>query len=246
MHRLFAIAESLRARRTGVTAAELAERFGVTVRTMFRDLDALRDASLPVVSERGRGGGFALDRAYSLPPVNFTAREAALLLTAARWLTEMRILPFTETLASAADKVRAALSAPSQRQLLDHMATLKFIGVPAHTASPAVRRALERAWFEGATLTVRYAGRDETTVRRVRIESVVMERSETLLNCFDLDKQASRQLRLDRIEQATLDPDARLTPPSPDAAEAPGRSSFPSRRRPKRAAARGPTRASRA
>ncbi len=60
--RLFAIAEYLRGRRTGVTAEELADRFGVSVRTMFRDLDSLREADLPVQGERGRGGGLVLDR----------------------------------------------------------------------------------------------------------------------------------------------------------------------------------------
>src|SRR5947207_2932271 len=119
--RLFAIAEHLRGRRTGTTVEQLADRFGVSVRTMFRDLESLRDASLPVHGERGRGGGIALDRAYSLPPVNFTAREAALLVAAGRFLAEMRVLPFTDTLTSGLDKVRAALSSSQQRQLLDHM-----------------------------------------------------------------------------------------------------------------------------
>lgn len=206
--RLFAIAEYLRGRRTGVTAQELAERFDVTIRTIFRDLDALRDASLPLNSERGRGGGFALDRAYSLPPVNFTAREAALVITACHWLAEMRILPFTDTLGTALDKVRAALSTSSQRQLIEHMKTLKFIGVPARTAKPEVRRALEQAWFENAVLEIRYAGPEITTTRKVRIQSVVMERSETLLNCYDLEKKDARQFKLDRIEHAeVLGPD---------------------------------------
>ena len=56
--RLFALAEYLRGRRTGVTAEQLAERFGVTVRTMYRDLDALRAADMPLGAERGRGGGY--------------------------------------------------------------------------------------------------------------------------------------------------------------------------------------------
>src|SRR5580658_727685 len=95
--RLFALAEYLRGRRTGVTAETLAERFGVTVRTIYRDLDTLRDASLPLSAERGRGGGYALDRTYSLPPVNFTAREAALLVAVGRHAIDMRLLPFTDT-----------------------------------------------------------------------------------------------------------------------------------------------------
>ena len=82
--RLFALAEHLRARRTGVTAEQLAERFGVTVRTIYRDLDALRAAHLPLGAERGRGGGYALDKSYSLPPVNFTAREAALFVSSSK------------------------------------------------------------------------------------------------------------------------------------------------------------------
>src|SRR4051812_43493726 len=78
--RLFALAEHLRARRSGVTAETLAERYGVSVRTIYRDLDTLRDAALPVRADRGRGGGYALDKSYSLPPVALSAREAALLL----------------------------------------------------------------------------------------------------------------------------------------------------------------------
>ena len=77
--RLFAIAEALRARRTGVTAQQLADRFGVTLRTIYRDLESLQDAGMPIKADRGRGGGYALDMHYQLPPVNFTAREAALL-----------------------------------------------------------------------------------------------------------------------------------------------------------------------
>ncbi len=204
-NRLFALAEYLRGRRTGVTVEQLAERFEVSPRTMFRDLEALRDASVPVQGERGRGGGVALDRSYTLPPVNFTPREAALLVAIGRFVFDMRILPFTSTLESALDKVRAALSATSQRQLLEHIESLKFVGIPARSAAPEVRRALEAAWFEGAVLEIHYAGAREPTVRRVRIQSVVMERSETLVNALDLEKGESRQFRLDRITQAFVE-----------------------------------------
>src|SRR4051794_26407394 len=146
--RLFALAEYLRGRRTGVTAEVLAERFEVTVRTIYRDLDALRDAALPVAAERGRGGGYALDRSYSLPPVNFTAREAALLVALGRFAIDMRLMPFTETLQSALDKVRGALSASAQRDLLARLKELSFFGVPALPSHKSVRAAVERAWFE--------------------------------------------------------------------------------------------------
>src|SRR6187402_468052 len=126
--RLFALTEHLRARRTGVTAEALAEKFGVTIRTIYRDLDALRAASLPLAAERGRGGGYALDRSYSLPPVNFTAREAALLVALGRHAIDLRLLPFTDTLESALDKVRSALSTSAQRDLLARLKELSFSG----------------------------------------------------------------------------------------------------------------------
>ncbi len=146
--RLFAIAEYLRGRRTGATAEAIAERFSVTIRTAYRDLDSLRDASLPVVAERGRGGGYALDRSYSLPPVNFNAREAAVLISAGEWLTKMRVLPFSATLKSAVDKVRAALDRSAQRELTKSLESLAYVGVPARASKESVRRAVEQAWFE--------------------------------------------------------------------------------------------------
>jgi hypothetical protein len=134
--RLFALAEYLRGRRTGVTAEALAERFEVTVRTIYRDLDSLRAAALPLGAERGPGGGYALDRNYSLPPVNFTAREAALLVALGRYAIDMRLLPFVDTVESALDKVRAALSTSAQRELLTRLTELSFHGVPVFQVWP--------------------------------------------------------------------------------------------------------------
>lgn len=214
--RLFAIVEHLRARRTGVTAEALAERFGVTVRTIYRDLDALRDASLPLGADRGPGGGYALDRTYTLPPLNFTAREAALLVTIGRWATELRLLPFSETLAGALDKVRGALSSSAQRELLTLTDALQLTGVPALPVDKPVRAAVEQAWFEGQPLHIAYRGANgELTRRAVRIKSFVLERSVTLMNCEDLDKGEDRQFRLDRIEEARVSDGSGGSPSSP-------------------------------
>lgn len=200
--RLFAMTELLRARRTGITAEALAERFGVSVRTIYRDLDTLRAAAVPVVGERGRGGGLALDRAYSLPPVNFTAREAAVLVSTGRWLERTRLMPFVETLRAAIDKVHGALPRARQREVARLSSTLAWVGVPARGPAPDVRAAVEDAWVRDAPLRIVYAGAKGSTVRHVRIETVVLERTMTLLNCVDLELDEKRQFRLDRIERA--------------------------------------------
>ena len=202
--RLFALSEALRARRTGITAEALAERFNVSLRTMYRDLESLRAASLPVHAERGRGGGYALDRSYALPPVNFTAREASLLVTAGRLLIDQRWMPFTDTLATALDKVESALPPRGQRDLAALRRSLSFVGVPARSCEREVREVIESAWIEQRPLRIRYDGARGEADRTVRIRSVVMERTETLLNCDDLDKGEARQFKLHKVMAARL------------------------------------------
>jgi predicted DNA-binding transcriptional regulator YafY len=198
--RLFALAEHLRARRTGITAGELAERFGVTIRTVHRDLTALRMASLPISSERGRGGGFALDAHYTIPPVNISAREAAVLLMLTSYAHEMRLLPFTATLESASNKVRAALSASGQRELQRRLAELGFVGVPAKPMHAGVAAAFERAWFEQSEVAILYPMRKyELRPMTVRVRSFVLDRSETRVNVTD-ELGEERQLVLDRVQ----------------------------------------------
>jgi predicted DNA-binding transcriptional regulator YafY len=203
--RLFALGEHLRGRRTGVTAEALARRFGVTIRTIYRDLDALRAASMPLTAERGPGGGYALERGYTLPPVNFTAREAALLVALGRFAIDMRLLPFAETLDAGLEKVRAALSTSAQRELLTRVAELSFHGVPALPSKREVRAAIERAWFEQQPLRITYVdgGFIEST-REIRIMSVAMDRHETRIEASDLQKNDRRSFRLDRITRAEV------------------------------------------
>lgn len=202
--RLFAIAEVLRGRRTGITAEALAARFEVSVRTIYRDLDSLRAASLPILGERGRGGGLALDSSYSLPPVNFTAREAAVLVTAGRLLERARLIPFVETLRSAIDKVQGALPTSRQREVARLADTLTWIGIPARAAPPEVRAVVEQAWLQQSPMFIVYDGARGTTQRNVRVEGVVMERTMTVLQCRDLDIDEARSFRLQNIREAKL------------------------------------------
>src|SRR3989304_5823309 len=57
-------------------ASELAEKLGVSVRTVHRYLAMLDEMGIPVYSERGPYGGFALVRGYKMPPLVFTPEEA--------------------------------------------------------------------------------------------------------------------------------------------------------------------------
>lgn len=132
-------------------------------------------------------------------------QEAQLLLVLGRFAEEMRILPMVKTLRSALDKVRAALPEEKQRQLARLQRRVAIIGVPTHPVANDVREAVERAWFEDVPLVITYAKTEiDVQERRVRIESIVLDRAETLLNCIDLEKDAPRQFRLHKVQRARI------------------------------------------
>ena len=79
--RLYALVEELRASAPRARSAQrLAERFEVTVRTVQRDILALQEAGVPIWATPGPGGGYRIDPGHTLPPLNFTPAEAAVLL----------------------------------------------------------------------------------------------------------------------------------------------------------------------
>jgi predicted DNA-binding transcriptional regulator YafY len=122
-----------------------------------------------------------------------------------RHAIDLRLLPFTDTLESALDKVRSALSTSAQRDLLARLEELTFLGVPALPAKKAVREAVERAWFEQQPLRVVYVDRHfAERQHEVRIRSVQMDRHETRLEAVSLDGDEHFRFRLDHIVHAEV------------------------------------------
>src|ERR1019366_9619429 len=76
--RLYALVEALGAvARRPRSGRWLAGRFEVSVRTVERDINALQQSGVPIYAEPGRTGGYCLDKARTLPPVNLTPGAAA-------------------------------------------------------------------------------------------------------------------------------------------------------------------------
>lgn len=86
IERLSAILIHLQTKKV-VTAQEIADRFGLSIRTVYRDIRALEQAGVPVGAEAGVG--YFLDDSYRLPPVMFSIEEATALLVAAKFLANL-------------------------------------------------------------------------------------------------------------------------------------------------------------
>lgn len=113
--RLTAILIQLQSRRV-VRAKDIADRFEISLRTVYRDIRALEEAGVPLLSEAGVG--YSIMDGYRLPPVMFTRDEATAFLTAEK-LVEKLTDPSTATsYKSALYKVKAVLQ-NSERDLLE-------------------------------------------------------------------------------------------------------------------------------
>src|SRR5579871_3320902 len=114
MDRLFAILLQLQARGQQ-RAQDLAAGFEVSIRTIYRDMQALSEAGVPVVALPGQGYG--LTEGYFLPPLMFTALEAGSLVLGAEYVAGAMGEPFRAAAESAQAKLSNALTAEGRREL---------------------------------------------------------------------------------------------------------------------------------
>lgn len=110
--RLFQIVQILRGRRL-TTASLLAERLGVSERTVYRDI---RDLSLSGVPVEEAGSGYRLLAGYDLPPLMLTTKESEALIAAIRLLKTWGGEALSQSLESAQEKMLAILPEARRRQ----------------------------------------------------------------------------------------------------------------------------------
>lgn len=91
-----------------VTAADLATRYSVSVRTVYRDIRALEEAGVPLYVEEGKGYKIVED--YRLPPVMFTENEANALIAAEQIVLNTTDSSLVQEYSRATEKIKAALS----------------------------------------------------------------------------------------------------------------------------------------
>ena len=126
LERLNAILIQLQSKRI-VKALEIAERFGISLRTVYRDIRALEASGVPIGAEAGVG--YFLMENYKLPPVMFTKEEASALLFGEKLIEKMSDDRVKAQFCSALTKIKAILN-PEEKDRLeklnDHIAVLNF------------------------------------------------------------------------------------------------------------------------
>jgi predicted DNA-binding transcriptional regulator YafY len=201
MDRLYALVEELRAAGSrGRTARQLAEHFEVSVRTVERDLSALGQAGVPLATKTGRAGGYTLDRSMSLPPLNFTPREAAAVAVA---LSRSDHVMFARDARSALHKIMAAMPERALEEARATAAKVRLILQPAPDPDAETAETIWRAVRDNHTLHIRYidVGGLETE-REVEPQHVVVGPNGSYLTAWCHLRNDDRVFRLDRITRA--------------------------------------------
>jgi predicted DNA-binding transcriptional regulator YafY len=112
--RLTAILLQLQTKRI-LPGKEIADRFGICLRTVYRDIRALEDAGVPIGAEPGLG--YFLAPGYHLPPVMFTDREARALLLGGKLIEKFSDLATNRHYACALDKIKAVMDEPGKESI---------------------------------------------------------------------------------------------------------------------------------
>lgn len=198
--RLFALIETLRRHRRPVTAAALAEEQGVSVRTIYRDVQTLIGLGAPIDGEAGIG--YLLRPGFFLPPLMFGEEEIEALVLGARWVERQG----DPGLAAAARGALAKIATAASDDRRDAFAQTG-LWAATRTAPPEptdLLRPLRSAIRREEKLEITYRNEAAVATRRIvwPIALAYLE-SKRLLAAWCELRRGFRHFRPDRIESLT-------------------------------------------
>ena len=199
--RLFQIVNLLRRRRTATTAAQLAERLGVSERTVYRDIRDLMLSGTPIDGEAGVG--YRIRPGYDLPPLMFDRDEIQALVIGARIVRQFG----DPALARASDSILGKVTAILPKDLA-HLVDETRLYVPSMMGPGRSAEALalaREAVVARRKLELSYATADGVTTRRIvrPLGIFFWGRTWTLAAWCEL-RQDFRNFRLDRVTASTI------------------------------------------
>ena len=183
-------------------SSELAQRLGVTDRTVRRDVDRLRGLGYPVEASMGVYGGYRLAAGAAMPPLLLEDDEAVTLAIALRLTAGQPVAGLEESAVRALTKVLQVMP-PRLRHRAKAVATATVSATPLDgMIDPETLTALASAAANGQRVRFGYADcQGRTTTRHVEPVRLVALSRRWYLVAFDLDRTDWRTFRADRIAE---------------------------------------------
>jgi predicted DNA-binding transcriptional regulator YafY len=183
-------------------SSELAQRLGVTDRTVRRDVERLRGLGYPVEASMGVYGGYRLAAGAAMPPLLLEDDEAVTLAIGLRLTASQPVAGLEESALRALTKMLQVMP-PRLRHRAKTMATTTVSATPSDSViDPETLTALASAAANGERVRFSYADwEDRTTTRHAEPIKLVALSRRWYLVAFDLDRADWRTFRVDRIAE---------------------------------------------
>ncbi|SBS74137.1 YafY family protein [uncultured Microbacterium sp.] len=181
--------------------SELADRLGVTERTVRRDVERLRELGYRIESSPGAAGGYRLEAGSALPPLLLTDDEAVAMAIGLRVAASQRLVSGPETTLTALAKLEQVLPMPLRRRVTALAEAVQPAGLNAGAAvSGEVLGELALACRDHERVRFTYtSATGEVTRRRVEPHALAPADRHWYLLCWDLEKADWRTFRVDRL-----------------------------------------------
>ncbi len=202
LSRLTAILTQLQAKRL-IKANELADKFSVNVRTIYRDIKALEQAGVPILTEEGKG--YYLMEGYRIPPIMFTETEANALITAEQLIATNKDASFVKEYKEAISKIKSVLRSTTKDKANLLSDRVVFRHNPTNEKTSNYLSVLQTALtnFSLTKITYQSEGNKKETVRTIEPFAVFSTQGNWILVAYCRLRKDFRAFRLDRIKQLT-------------------------------------------
>jgi predicted DNA-binding transcriptional regulator YafY len=203
--RLTAILIQLQSQRI-TKAQEVADRFDISLRTVYRDIRALEEAGVPIGSEAGIG--YFLADGYRLPPVMFSPEEARALLTAHHFINTFTDAGVQQAYESALFKIKSVLSSREQDMLEDLQDKVKVVAPLTRAEHPddIHLSKLQQALMQRQVVEMEYfsPGSGEFPKRSIEPIGLVYYGDAWHVIAYCQLRQDYRDFRLDRMSKVNI------------------------------------------
>ncbi len=198
LSRLTAILTQLQTKRL-LTASELASKFSVSKRTIYRDIKALEQAGVPIVTEDGKG--YTLMDGYRIPPVMFTEGEANALITAEQLILKNKDASFVKEYTEAINKIKSVLRSniKDKANLLSNRIVFRHNSEYDRTSNYLATLQLALTNFNLTKINYHSTETNQTTERIIEPFAIYSTQENWLLIAFCRLRKDFRAFRLDRI-----------------------------------------------
>jgi len=206
--------------RGNTTASALATELEVSVRSLYRDLDALRARGLRIDGEPGRGGGVRLDPASAPAAVQLKNDEVVSLWLATELGRRAGTMPWSKSVGAALDRVLAALPDARRRELRATMRRV-IVAEPATDSmranagapDPQLLVCFEEAFSARVGLRFDYVDRHGRASRRVmEPHGLLVHPPLFYVLGIDREKREPRMFRMDRVSRARVEREVSFVP----------------------------------